>query len=701
MLTWEDLLKLRRNEGLAGHAEMEGKTLFVKFNTGPSGHGSPPAAGEAHGAQTRRRWRACASSRSKAKAGTRPAPPTRPRTRPTASASTISSTSSTGTTSASTTTRARASSTAPRATGSRPTAGTCPTAKNGRTGPTSRARSSRRARRRTPTAVPASAGSRPARGAVTASTTTSRTARRTKRTAELFWETKRVFAEKYGVEFDGIGSAGARRQGRPPQAGAANNFERVMSVLREDRPGSASTSADRLVEIGESVPRTIPTFRSTPAGTRSTIPRSTTTRTIRRSCTPSPAPRKPNRAALASWGAWVNAYCQTQLRPAALPRDVGRSRRLDQHLRIRQEARRLPGLRLVLSGTRTRRASSCRSRSPSSPTRGSRSASPPSTCIREPEQDFLGFMPPAPPTARSRISSYGPMRLFAQLPQDCPIQVGKVLWMVGHSGPETAEDARTHFGIFEPGVTQLLPDGHVVDLHPWEHERSAGGARRGAQARGADHGAPPHPPGDRNPGPRRARHGVTFRRGARRLRVARLRDGASPGCGIDHRARHHVDRQHGEGAAGARQGRAQRQARRRHQSPQLFRAESADYREWCSSTADRVDSTVISNRGRRTMYDWFFNPLAAEYAMTPDFDDRWRTGGSVDEIIRRGAPLTGLDAQGHRALCPRPGAALGADPDRAPGRGRITGQLRRRCGTAPDGSATYRAHPPSSFGDVV
>lgn len=46
-LTWEDLLKLRRNGGLAGHAEMEGKTLFLKWNTGPSGHGMPPAAGEA------------------------------------------------------------------------------------------------------------------------------------------------------------------------------------------------------------------------------------------------------------------------------------------------------------------------------------------------------------------------------------------------------------------------------------------------------------------------------------------------------------------------------------------------------------------------------------------------------------------------------------------------------------------------------
>ncbi len=46
-LTWESLLRLRRRGGLPGHAEMEGKTLFLKFNTGPSGHGMPPAAGEA------------------------------------------------------------------------------------------------------------------------------------------------------------------------------------------------------------------------------------------------------------------------------------------------------------------------------------------------------------------------------------------------------------------------------------------------------------------------------------------------------------------------------------------------------------------------------------------------------------------------------------------------------------------------------
>jgi len=44
-LYWEDLLEFRHRGGLSGHAEMEGKTLLLKFNTGPSGHGSPAAAG--------------------------------------------------------------------------------------------------------------------------------------------------------------------------------------------------------------------------------------------------------------------------------------------------------------------------------------------------------------------------------------------------------------------------------------------------------------------------------------------------------------------------------------------------------------------------------------------------------------------------------------------------------------------------------
>ncbi|RKZ16174.1 transketolase, partial [bacterium] len=46
-LLWEDLLDFRNVGGLPGHAEMAEKNLFVKFNTGPSGHGAPACAGAA------------------------------------------------------------------------------------------------------------------------------------------------------------------------------------------------------------------------------------------------------------------------------------------------------------------------------------------------------------------------------------------------------------------------------------------------------------------------------------------------------------------------------------------------------------------------------------------------------------------------------------------------------------------------------
>ena len=33
------------------------------------------------------------------------------------------------------------------------------------------------------------------------------------------------------------------------------------------------------------------------------------------------------------------------------------------------------------------------------------------------------------------------------------------------------------------------------------------------------------------------------------------------------------------------------------------------------------------------MYDWIAHPIVAEYSLTSDWDDRWRTGGTVDEVI--------------------------------------------------------------------
>ena len=68
-------------------------------------------------------------------------------------------------------------------------------------------------------------------------------------------------------------------------------------------------------------------------------------------------------------------------------------------------------------------------------------------------------------------------------------------------------------------------------------------------------------------------------------------------------------------------------------SPQLFALQSADYREEILPASAQFDCMAISNRSRRLMYDWIKSPIAAEYSLTSDWDDRWRTGGSVDEVL--------------------------------------------------------------------
>ena len=68
-------------------------------------------------------------------------------------------------------------------------------------------------------------------------------------------------------------------------------------------------------------------------------------------------------------------------------------------------------------------------------------------------------------------------------------------------------------------------------------------------------------------------------------------------------------------------------------SPQLFALQDQRYRDEIASAADRVDAMVISNRSRRVMRDWIEHPVVAEYSLTSDWDDRWRTGGTVDEVI--------------------------------------------------------------------
>ena len=68
-------------------------------------------------------------------------------------------------------------------------------------------------------------------------------------------------------------------------------------------------------------------------------------------------------------------------------------------------------------------------------------------------------------------------------------------------------------------------------------------------------------------------------------------------------------------------------------SPQLFRLQDDEYRARVVSEADRWDSMAVTNGAFKLMRDWLDGPLAADYSLSSDWDDRWRTGGSMEEVL--------------------------------------------------------------------
>ena len=68
-------------------------------------------------------------------------------------------------------------------------------------------------------------------------------------------------------------------------------------------------------------------------------------------------------------------------------------------------------------------------------------------------------------------------------------------------------------------------------------------------------------------------------------------------------------------------------------SPELFRAQSKEYQQEILSPYDWTHSTVITTQAGWLMHDWIFNPTAEKYALSSDWDDRWRTGGMLEEVL--------------------------------------------------------------------
>jgi transketolase len=249
----------------------------------------------------------------------------------------------------------------------------------------------------------------------------------------------------------------------------------------------------------------------------------------------------------------------------------------------------------------------------------------------DPTQGFDGFWGACSTYGSFSYLKYGLFRLFSQLAQDCELKVGKVIWVAGHSGPETADDSRTHFGIFSPGVTQLFPRGKIINLYPWEHNEVPvllGAALAQDVPLVALHLTRPAVEI-----PDRARLGMPSHfEAARGAYVAREYRTDQPRGGT-------VIVQGSSAMASLVRLLPELDARNLNvkvvyaASPQLFALQAAEYQERVLSAADRVDSTVITTQARWLMHDWLAHKVAEEYALSSDWDNRWRTGGTVDEVI--------------------------------------------------------------------
>ncbi|MBI2939649.1 MAG: transketolase [Chloroflexi bacterium] len=626
-LTWEDLLGFRRNKGLSGHAEMEGKTLFLKFNTGPSGHGSPVAAGEAFALK-----RAGATGVKvfafEGEGGLTPG----------AAHETMNSAWGLGldnlyyvvdwndygiddhpiSSVVYGTPTDWFGSHGWRVTG---------TEQGSEWGPVTRA-ILEMVEGPNPNRVPSIAWVKTRKGRGYGVYDNKSHGVPHPMNSELFWKTKQEFAARYGVTFAGMGEPAPK----DPQALAgqfAANLKVVADALRADE-GLVDYIADTLVELGDSVPQEIPALRIGTTRNPWKDSRLYDYERYPRDLFVAPGTRVANRAGLAKFGAWINAFGREHYGRAlfiASSADLADSTNISGFAakfgevagwgRYNRETN-LDGALLPQEITEFANA-------------GISIGMATVNFAENPEEEFQGFYAACSTYGAFVYLKYGLMRLFSQLAQDCQLKLGKVLWVAGHSGPETADDSRTHFGIFSPGVTQLFPDGSVIDLHPWEHNEVPvvlGAALAQPAPIIALHLT--RPPIEV---PDRAALGMPSHfaaaRGAYLIRQHRP----------DQKARGTVIVQGTSSTANLvkilpeldRAGLNVKVVAAI--SPQLFRLQPASYQQEVLSEADRLDAMAITSQGRRLMSDWLINRYAEEYALSADWDSRWRTGGTVDEVI--------------------------------------------------------------------
>lgn len=447
-----------------------------------------------------------------------------------------------------------------------------------------------------------------------------------------FWQLRAEFGEKYGVSFDGAGKEPpADRASRVAQT--REHFARVFSVLERDT-ALLDWLSGRLVELGEAVPQKLATFRWEARKDPLQDPAITDPARLPAEIFFKPGEKQPNRAGFARAGAWLNGLGR---------RDYGRplflvcAADLADSTNISGFGKEWDGQ----AGYGWYRREACEKGGPGGavlPQEITEFTNSGMMCgiasvnfSERPLQEFLGYFGACSTYGSFSYLKYGPLRLFSQAAQDSQIKLGRVLWVAGHSGPETAEDSRTHFGIFSPGVTSLFPRGQVVNMHPWEANEVPV-----VLAAALGTGIPilvlhlTRPPIEI---PDRAKLGMDGHLDAARGAYL-IRD-------FDrHRAPEGTVIVRGTSSTASvvkllpwfAQGGPNVKVVAAISSA-LWRRQPAKWKERVLPARDWAESMVVSNTARWNMQNWIPHAVAADYAITPDHDDRWRTGGSVEQIV--------------------------------------------------------------------
>ena len=455
--------------------------------------------------------------------------------------------------------------------------------------------------------------------------------------SEYFVALAETFEKHYDVRFEGI-RQGAVSDPRERLLQFKTNIDVVMSLL--DRNGLGDWLADRLVAIGDSVPNDLPLridakrnpFQDARLGVTS-LPVEPQRVTVKNPLTGAEKQvnialfRKPGevagtRRAISEIIKWMNYV--TDNRFITLAADLSESINVEHgSLWGHYDPETNP------IGTRFKAAIQEAGNASSAIGLVGQSAS------LDPAQ-FAGVWALSGTYGAFTPLMYTPARVWSQQSQDSRFRMGVLHILAGHSGPETAADARTHFGIFAPQVWKLFPRGQTIHLSFWDYNDVAPGyfAAAAIAARDPHVGIiilevarPDFPVADRNTfadtdlkaaakglyvirdfAPGQPQHGYVLTQGSSSTVnlvsvLPRLEQ-----AGVNVKVIAAI-------------------------SEELFDRQPEAYRQSVLPPQALYDLMVVSTGTRRVWPIKDVGPLTDAYSLTSDWDNQWLTGGLEPDVI--------------------------------------------------------------------